>query len=129
MTATSCDTATGARANPDAVRLLGFYRAANATTPERALTDAEVAKLAGIHTREVIDLVKSLAVDLDVGVLACEAGRYIETDPARVRAYGERCHKRAANIHDRGWTYIRLADRMEAKRRTETTGQRRLDFG
>jgi hypothetical protein len=116
------------------MRVLDVLERAAAYSPDTALTDAEISRRTGLPRREVIDLALELAA-IDVAVLAsCGTlrcgrggkGRYIEREPAAVYAHGEALHKRAAMIHKRGWTLKRLANRMEAARAVETSGQRRL---
>ena len=115
-------------------RVLSALLAARADAPERAVTDREIALRAGVAQREVIDLAEEL-VAIDVAVLAtcgrkragtAGKGRFICLRPDWVRLYAEKLHKRAKSIHGRAAAYSSLAARLEAKRTTETTGQRRL---
>ena len=115
-------------------RVLAALEAARADAPERAMTDREIARRAGVAMRDVIDLAEEL-VDIDVAVLAtcgrsrdgrAGKGRFICERPEWVRLYAEKLHKRARSIHGRAAAFASLAERMEAKRSTETTGQRRL---
>jgi len=122
-------------ASTRALAVLRVLREASAFSPEHAINDGQIAKRAHVRKREVIDLAKELAQRHGVAVLATcggsrqgnrSKGRYIEGDSMKVRAYGERLHKRAANIHDRGWTYKRLADRMDSETPVASGGQRSL---
>lgn len=115
-------------------RVLSVLLAARADAPERAITDREIARRAGVPQREVIGLAEEL-VEIDVAVLAtcgkkrtgtAAKGRFICERPDWVRLYAEKLHKRAKSIHGRAAVYSSLAARLEAKRTTETTGQRRL---
>lgn len=107
---------------------------AGAQSTATALPDREISRRTGLPQRDIIDLAEALA-EMDIAVLAscgdsrggrARKGRYIERDPAKVRDYGERLQKRAAQIHQRAWNYIRLAERMEARRKVETNGQGRM---
>lgn len=115
-------------------RVLSVLHEARADAPERAITDREIARRAGVPIREVIDLAEEL-VEIDVAVLAtcgkkrtgtAGKGRFICKRPDWVRLYAEQLHKRAKSIHGRAAAYSALAARLEALRPTETTGQRRL---
>ena len=115
-------------------RVLELLRRANATAPERALTDRVVASRVHCPVREVIDLAAEIET-LDVAVLAsCGSasgssagkGRYIEADPLKVRAYSNALHSRAKSIHMRAKRYRRLAERMEENAAVDSRGQRRL---
>lgn len=122
------------RVSERAMKVLAVLEGGGACSPAAAMTDAEIARRTGIPCRDIIDLALELA-EIDVAVLAsCGSsregragkGRYLECDPAKVRAHGEALHRRAATIHRRGWMFKRLANRMEAKRKVETNGQGRL---
>jgi len=99
----------------------------HAIMPSQAITDRQLAKFTGLAERDIIDLVRLLA-EQDYPVIAtCSGGRYIEKDPAVVRAYGERLHDRAKKIHVRARIFLDLADRMDAAGpEIDSTGQRRL---
>ena len=122
-------------ASAKALAVLRVLREASANCPEGAITDGQIAKRAHVSKRKVIDLAKELAEKSGIAVLATcgpvrqgirSKGRYVEGDSMKVRAYGERLHKRAAHIHDRGWTYKRLADRMDSEVPVASGGQRSL---
>ena len=118
------------------LRLIGALRQCKAVSSESAVTDRRIAPMTGLSRRELVDLPRE-AARLDVAILATcgesregrrGKGRYLCDDPAAVRRHGEDLHRRAAHIHERAWAMIRLAERMEARHRVESTGQRRL-FG
>ena len=115
-------------------RIFEFLRRANATAPERAITDREIAARVHCQARDVIDHVVELAA-IDVAVLAScgkeqtgnrGKGRYIEADPAKVLAYSKGLHGRARSIHMRAKHFRDLARRMEEQHAIDSRGQRRL---
>ncbi|MCB9852780.1 MAG: hypothetical protein H6819_06765 [Phycisphaerales bacterium] len=117
-----------------ATRIADLLRRANATAPERAITDRIIADRVHCPVRSVVELVVELAA-IDIAVLAsCGTknggrlgkGRYIETNPAAVLAYSKALHSRAKSIHMRAKHYRDLARRMEENQAVDSRGQRRL---
>lgn len=107
---------------------------AHALSPDEAMADRVAANRVPCAVRNVIDLALELT-RIDVAVLAtcgtrgssrAGKGRYIESDPALIRAYGESQHQRAIAIHGRGKAFTDLADRIDARRAVDSAGQRRL---
>lgn len=124
-------------ASPAALRVLAVLQSAHADSPDTAIVDPEIGKRARVATRKVVVLSRELAEKQGIAVLAScgenrsgrrGKGRYIEKDPMKIRAYGEGLHRRAGNIHDRAWVYLRLADRKESERPVEANGQMRMAF-
>lgn len=124
-----------------ALRVLDVLRAHRADHPERAIPDGTIAREARVPVREVIELTESL-VGIDVAVLAtcgkrgeaCKGsrsrtgkGRFICGHAGMVRSYSEKLHRRAKAIHGRAKSYRDLAERMDARRSPDTTGQLRTN--
>ncbi len=117
-----------------AKRVLDALRSAGANCPERAMPDAKIAASAKVAARDVIDMAGEL-VAIDVAVLATcgkgrdgkrGKGRFICANPAWVRKYAEKLHARARAIHMRAKSFRLLADRMDARRSPDSTGQHRI---
>lgn len=149
--------ARGAAVSESALRVLAVLKRLNATAPGRAVPDHEIAREAAVPCRNVIELVEEL-VRIDVAVLATcgkrgnhrlivgatkegdtqtgatqdaptGKGRFICTNPAMVREYAEKLHRRAKSIHGRAAQYRDLAERMDARMRpVDSQQQGRLQF-
>ncbi len=105
-----------------------------AYSPERAMTDREIAKAVGCPQRDVIELVE-LLLDQGIAIVAsCGSGgdgkvgrgRYIEREPEHVDAYSKALRRRAVNIFLRARRFRKVARLMLEGRSVEPNGQRRL---
>jgi hypothetical protein len=115
-------------------RIFELLRRLDATAPDRAVTDREIAGKVHCPVRNVIDHVVELA-GVGIAILAScgkrgagarGKGRYIEVDAGRVLAYSKGLHGRAKKIHMRAKHYRDLARRMEEQNAIDSRGQRRL---
>lgn len=125
----------------EARRVLGALERLGARSPECAVPDGTIAREARVSVRDVIDLAEELCA-MDVAVLATcgtasrdgskatrrrtgRKGRFLCANPAWVRLYAEKLHRRAKAIHGRAAAYRDLAERMDQKASPDSRGQRR----
>lgn len=116
------------------MRIYELLKRANATAPERAITDRVIASRVHCPVRNVVDHSLDL---LNAGipvVASCGKrnagtrgkGRYIENDEGRVREYAKALQKRGVKVILRCRAARRCSQLMAEKNAIDSRGQRRL---
>jgi len=115
-------------------RIHEFLRRTNATAPDRAVTDREIASRVHCPIRDVVDhAAELLGAGIPV-VASCGSsrdgrggkGRYLENDPAKLKEYGDSLKRRGVSVLRRRQLVMRCRRLMLERMSIEPTGQRRL---
>ena len=96
--------------------------------PDRAKTDKELSRMAGVSQRDIHEYAKELnyAGHPVIASVAPPFGRYFSRCPKLVRRYGRQLLRRGLQIVRRARVVIRIADAIEAEQQVESSGQMRM---